>query len=423
MKTKASQWILLALTLVFFFVFYFLISIPYFSGDVHNHVVWGRSILYEGPKGFYARQFHDYSFPNYPPISMLSFAGIVGVYDYLKQLFTDLNQIPSFPSFLYLWILNPNVEISFLKIPAILPFILTGLVIFYFGKFLKLSFKKSFLYTLVFLLNPAFIYLAVVWGQNDFTQVLFILTAILLLLTNKYYWSVFFAGLSIISKQTVLLIWGLYLITIFKLHGILKSLGAVIMALALLWIAYIPFNEGSVIWPFTFYNETLRTTGLLVADNAINYWGLLSRFRPADSQEIILFLKLEYWGFLFFAMLFLPVLYKYFKSKFSKESFIYFLFLTSIIYFFTFTRMHERYIIFGVLFAQILMMINRKYWFNLVFFSILLFVNLYKGLLMPRIPVLYEWSNSVWFLSILAGIYLLLIAYNYYLFMFKLEKE
>src|SRR3989344_3020591 len=198
---KNSTYLIWIILILSFFIF-FLISIPYFSGDVKNHIVWGESILDSGPVGFYGRQFHDYSFPNYPPISMLSFAASVWFFNFIKDILISLNASPSFPSILVKWIIHENVEVSFLKIPAILPFVLSGFVVFLFGKLFKKNYKQQLIFTLLFLLNPSFIYLAVIWGQNDFAQVVFILGAIFFLVSRKYYWSVIFAALSILSKQT-----------------------------------------------------------------------------------------------------------------------------------------------------------------------------------------------------------------------------
>lgn len=419
---KFRNWILPSV-LVFFFLLFFLISLPYYSGDVENHVIWGRSILKNGPQGFYSRQFHDYSVPNYPPVSMFSFAASVSFYDWVRGGVLLLDNYEIFPSILVRWVDSDNLLISFLKIPAILPFILSGLVIFYFGKLFKKNFKDCLIFTLIFLLNPSFIYLAVIWGQNDFTQVLFILGALLFLLNNLFNWSILFASFSILSKQTALLAWALFLIAIFKLKGLAKAISGFCLAILFIWVFYLPFNESNLLWPFAFYSESLRTTGLLVSDNAINFWGLLSRFQNSDAQEAILNLKLEYWGYIFFLVLFAPLLVKYLTSKFSYTRLFYFLFLTSIIYFFILTRMHERYLIFGVVFAQILVMIKRKYWFNLVFFSFLMLVNLYKGLLMPKAVFLINWVNSPPMLSFLGISYFVILLYNYYDFMYQIKDE
>lgn len=418
---KYTGWVL-PILLISFFLIFTVISLPYYSGDVENHVIWGRSILNEGASGFYSRDFHNYSVPNYPPISMFSFAAAVSLYDFIRDKILFLDNYEIFPSTLVGIIDSDNILISFLKLPAILPFILSGFIIYYLGILFKKKFKESLIYVLLFLLNPSFVYLAVIWGQNDFTQVLFMLGAFLLLLNNFFNWSIIFASLSILSKQTALLIWGLFLITVFKLEGISKFITGVFAAAILIWLLYFPFNNSDFLWPFAFYNESLRTTGLLVSDNAINFWGLLSRFQNADAQEVILNLKLEYWGYLFFLVLFVPILIKYLNSKFSRERLFYFLFLTSIIYFFTLTRMHERYIIFSVVFAHILVMISRKYWLNLGFFSLLMLLNLYRGLVMPNIPLLVDLANSIFVLTAFGISYFVIILLNYYYFMYRLKK-
>lgn len=419
---KFSSWLLPSL-LVFFFVIFFLISIPYYSGDVENHVIWGKSILVQGPKGFYSRQFHDYSVANYPPVSMFSFAMSLGFYDWVREGILFFDTFEAFPSIFVRLIDSDNILISFLKIPAILPFVLSGLVIFNFGKLFKKKFKESLFYTLIFLLNPSFIYLAVVWGQNDFTQVMFILGAFLFLLNGFLKWSIIFASLAILSKQTVLMVWGLFLITLFKLKGLTKTILGLAMATLLIWFFYLPFNDSNFLWSFSFYNESLRTTGLLVSDNAINFWGLLAHYRSSDAQEVVLNLKLENWGYLFFLMLFVPLLVKYLTSKFSNTRLVFFLFLTSIIYFFTLTRMHERYLIFGVVFAHLLVMVRKKYWFNLVFFSLLMLVNLYKGLMMPKIAILVNLVSSQVVLSFFGIAYFVILLINYYYFMYKFKDE
>lgn len=406
-----------------FFISFFMFSIPYYSGDVINHIVWGESIINEGSLGFYAREFKDISLPNYPPVSMLSFAAAYWFYGFLRSTFTALNIYPLFPSGLLPWINSNNVEISFLKIPALVPFVLTGWIIYLFGRLLKKTRKESLIFTLLFLLNPSFIYLAVIWGQNDFAQVFFILGAFYLLLKENYYLSFIFAGLSILSKQTVLMLWGFYLITLFKLKGLNKSVTALAISISLMWLFYLPFNNQGIFWPFVFYNETLtKSTGFLVSDNAINFWGIFSGFEQVDAGKVELLISYEKWGFLAFSIMILPLFYKYLKSKFSNELLISFLFMISITYFFALTRMHERYLFFGVIFAQLLFMIKSKYWFNPVFFSLFYFLNLYRGLFQPDFKPLTSLVYNETFLTLMVVSYLIILAYNYYLFMFKLSK-
>ncbi|MEK6882180.1 MAG: hypothetical protein AABY22_21360 [Nanoarchaeota archaeon] len=86
--------------LIYFFIFgiFFVMSLPYYSGDVKNHVIWAQSILDQGIVGFYERYFHDYAFQSYPPISTGLFVVSLGLYNLLYNLIHFLNiQIPVFP--------------------------------------------------------------------------------------------------------------------------------------------------------------------------------------------------------------------------------------------------------------------------------------------------------------------------------------
>lgn len=417
-----NQKIIVSLILVVLFFAFFLLSVPYYSGDVRNHIFWGKLILDEGPAGFYQKDMDIWSYPNYPPVSMLSFAAAVWLYEQTDSLFWALNNLPLFPSSLIPWLESPNVEIAFLKIPAIIPFILSGAFIFAFSRLFNKTFRQSLLQMILFLLNPGFIYLAVIWGQNDFAQILFILGAFYFLLIDRNMLSYIFAGLAILSKQTVLIIWGLFLITVFKTKWIPQSLLALAVSLIVLWLLYNPFNINGPLWPFTYYNETLKSTGFLVADNAINIWGLYSGYDQLDAGQKDFIITYEHWGFVLFAVMFLPLLFKFLETKFSPELLFYFLFISSIVYFFVFTRMHERYLFFGVVFAQLLFIVKRKYWPNLLFFSILYFLNLYRGLLQPDFPYLVDLLKNRLFLNSLVVVYFAFIIYNYYCYMFKLKS-
>ncbi len=419
LKSNSLIFLLLLISLIIFFM----LSVPYYSGDVKNHIFWGRSILEEGPADFYGRDMQGWSYPNYPPVSMLSFAASVWLYDFTKSTFFTLNSTPLFPSDLIPWIEFDNVYISFLKIPAILPFVLSGWFIFLFGRLFKKNVKQSLLYLVLFLLNPGLIYLAVLWGQNDFMQVLFILGALYFLLKEKFILSYIFAALAILSKQTVLMVWGVFLITVYKMNGIQKSLTALLTSIIVLWLAYLPFNTTGILWPFTYYNETLKSTGFLVADNAINFWGAYSNFQNLDAAEKLFILSYEKWGFLIFGLLFLPLVIKYLKTKFSYELLFSFIFLSSIAYFFILTRMHERYLFIGVVFAHLMVMVSKKYWYNLLFFTILYFLNLYRGLYQPDLPILPDLLRNNTFLISLVVAYVGLLIHNYYYFMFKLKDE
>lgn len=386
------------------FLIYFLISLPFYSGDVKNHIVWGESILNKGPLGFYEREFHDFSFPNYPPVSMLLFAVSVWLYETINFVSNFLNKtLGFFPSNLIHFLEWENVKIAFLKLPAIVPVILIGIL---------LQKKKTWL-SLLFLLNPAVIYIAAVWGQNDLLQNLFLLLAIFLLFKEKMLLSFIAAGLAILSKQTILMLWLMYLFLVFKKYGWQKSLYGLLVSLGLLFISYLPFHNFSLTWPFEFYKESLKTTGFLVSDNAINFWGLIFNFNKVDASSLFLGIPLEIWGYGLFIILAAPIMYKFWKSKLSEEKAFHLFFIISGLYFLVLTRMHERYLIPVIVFATILVVFKKRlYWINLIYFSTLHFINLYRGLLQPDIPILNILINQFLFLDLLVIGYIILLGVN-----------
>lgn len=400
---------------LFFLFFYFYLSLPFYSGDVKNHIVWGASILHDGLLGFYQREFHNFSFPNYPPVSMLLFASSVWLYDFVYHWSMYLNlKFSFFPSAIIPFLQGENTQISFLKLPAILPLIGLGFLLAAIYKLvIRGNEKTNTILRHLFLLNPAVVYLAVIWGQNDLLQNLFLLLAIYLLLKEKLWWSFLAAGLAILSKQTILMLWLVYLFVIFKKYGLQKSLYGLFASLGLLFISYLPFHEFSLTWPFVFYKETLKTTGYLVSDNAINFWGLIFNFAKVDASSTYLGLPLEVWGYVLFIPLALPVIWSFWKQEFTYKRVFQLFFIISALYFLVLTRMHERYMVPVIVFTSVLVIFKKKlYWVNLIFFSILHFINLYRGLLQPDIPLLNRLISSALFLNTLVLGYIILLGIN-----------
>lgn len=402
------------------FIIFFILSIPYYSGDVNNHVVWGESILTEGSFGLYDRYFHDFSFPNYPPLSMISFAIMVILYDLFKDLVYLLNNnLPIFPSPFVYWVESKNFLNAFLKVPGILTTIGTGYLIYLFYSLFKeeASVKIKILGFLALLLNPAVFYTSVIWGQNDMQQYFFILVAFFLMFKKRLYWAAMFAGLAIISKQTVLVLFVIFLITSFKLYGLKKSVIALIISITTLYLGYLPFNNTSLLWPFEFYNKTLTySTGFLVSDNAINLWGSFTNFIPVDAGLSYLGIKFVNWGYILFALTWLPIVLLFVKNKFRYENFFLFSFLTSSLYFFLLTRMHERYLLPAVIFSIFLLYFGRKYFINYILITLIVFLNLYRGLYMPRIEIFDYIVINLWTLNTLVLIYLGVLVLNIYYF-------
>lgn len=165
--------------------------------------------------------------------------------------------------------------------------------------------------------------------------------------------------------------------------------------------------------------------------NAINLWGLLYDFQIVEDSRIFFGLSFQYWGYLLFAIFALPVLFiigKINLSKFKDSKNLWHLvlfsfFLLSTSYFLTLTRMHERYLIPAVIFAYLMFLFEKAHLVNLIFFSALTFLNLYRGLEMPDFGFLRTLVFSTPFLDMLVVSYGLLNIYNLILFMRFAKKD
>lgn len=127
-KSTLFLWV----TLATFLIVYFIAAFPYYSGDVKNHVVWAGSLLSQGASGFYGREFKDFAFPNYPPLTMGLFALSLRFYQLTSHAVLLLNQIPPFPSRLVFVFQDEHMKIAFLKLPAIVAkSVIITVVLFY----------------------------------------------------------------------------------------------------------------------------------------------------------------------------------------------------------------------------------------------------------------------------------------------------
>jgi Gpi18-like mannosyltransferase len=361
---------------------------------------------------------------------MISFALSFGVYQGVLWLTYFLNSfLPIFPSNFVYFMEWENVMISFLKLPGlagtitfagILPWVLKKT-----GE--PLTIKNKYLLALLILINPAVIYVASVWGQTDLVQNLFLVLAFGFTFNKKFGWAFIFTGIALMTKHTILLLWGVYMFYLLKEFGLKKLLQAVMVSLIIFYASYLPFHSPSVIWPIQFYYSNFTLVDFGVAENAINMWGAAIDFGMAPSSNFAGF-SYDLWGYLLFSVFILPISILYFLKQTNKYQLFQFLFLVSGFYFFFFTRMHERYMIPVVLFATILVCFRQNKataavnWINLVFFTFLHFINVYRGLFQPTIPIIYDLTKSSQFLLWLVIGYGILMMYNYVVFLKELLK-
>ncbi len=418
------------LALLFFIILsiYFVLSFPYYSGDVKNHVVWAASILDLGPFGLYERTFHNYAYPNYPPFAMFTFTLSLVLYKASYSFIWFLNNTFSiFPSNFIITFESWNMQASFLKLPALVSTIGFTFILYNLADKIKRKKKKIILICTLFLINPAIFYLSVVWGQIDVLPIFFLSAAFYFFLDKKLVLSSIVIALSLLSKQTSIIFLPLFLLFVLKTYDLKFVFKSFLITAFIIYIFYIPFIGFSITDLINLYISTFDYVAKVTQVNSINLWGFLFDFAVVDDSKKVLGLTLNVIGMLFFLISIVPIFFSLFAKKFKNTFdcfyvFNYALFLISIFYFLFLTRMHERYLIPAVLFSFILIIFRKFHILNVIFFSSLVFINLYRGLEMPNIYGLKTLIFSIPFLGILFTSYLFFSIYNYILFFRTIKK-
>lgn len=416
MKKNKLGWFIGLLAIFFGYV---ILSFPHYSGDIKNHLAWAQSLDSQGFMGFYERDFPGYAFPNYPPVAMTLFWLSWKLYQVKYALVWWLNtNVAFFPSQLVYFMQWENVVISFLKLPAILSALGVGVMIYKILEQMKVNLKMRLLSVAVFFFNPATIYLTSIWGQIDLLPLFFFLWSLLLLFEKKLGWSYFLAAVALLSKQTILIFWAVYLAVLFKQYGFKETIRCVVLTVVMFYAAYLPFHSFSFTWLFELYYKNFTLVAESTSENALNLWGFLYDFVRHDDRNKWMGISLQSWGFLMFAITAIPTgLYFYFR-KITLEKVIEYLMLISFLDFFFLTRMHERYLIPGLVLLIIVAAVKRKRYFYLVlFFIVLHFLNLYRGLYQPDMPFFVQLGENIWFLKMLVVGYALALGYMVLMFL------
>jgi dolichyl-phosphate-mannose-protein mannosyltransferase len=419
MQTLKNRLGILA-AVTFLFVFFFNLAVPFYSGDVINHKVWGESLLKDGSLGFYERVFKDIAYPNYPPVAMWSFALSFFIYESLNNLVYLLNlAIGIFPSDLVHFLERDNTLIAFLKIPALVAnfFIATTLYLIYPYIKKNVTLKQRIIWSAVFLFNPAVIYLSVVWGQIDLLPIAFLLFATYLLFKRNLLISSICLAAAFLSKQTAVIFIPLYMYWVYKEFGA-KGFGkSSLVLVGTFYLAYLPFHLPSLIWPVELFINNFSLVSHSVGENALNLWGGLFKFQRHSDSEFFSGLTLQAWGYLLFLISISPSIFLLLKKGHSKKIlFLEFFAILSLNYFFFLTRMHERYLIPAIVFLTIASAVSKKYIPALIVISIVEFINLYRGLMQPDIKVANALISENLNLNILVVSYFLTICYCHYLY-------
>jgi len=387
-KNKTLTYLLLAGILIRLAIVYF-----QYSGDVGNHIVWGKGFL-EGPLGFFSRKFPGFNDANYPPVTIYLFGLSAWLYQVASQLVLFLNKtIRIFPSNLVHLMPTLNMQSAFMKLPSMFADLGIGWLIYQLAPTKKKSVKL--ILASLFIFNPAVIYISTVWGQIESLPIFFILLSFyfLSLFEKKpktkinpdtwYYLSHLSFLVAALSKQTALWVLPLMLIVWFKKTTIVKFIKGLLVQLVAFVLLYLPFTL-SLIEPFKIYLQTLSGSTTLAAEGVWNIWYFLL---PLGAQDSILFLGLSIrlWSILSLAAVYLFICLKLFLN-FKKEDIYSSLFILSLAAFFIQTRVHEKHLFPALAFLLLVgspKKINKYIFF--IALSVFHMLNLYQSLGLPFI--------------------------------------
>ena len=317
-------------------------------GDVFLHRDWGRVAFLYGPADTYSKDHISNvgAVNNLPPGSTYLIGGMYYLHIQASKVIFNLMHRP--PGTL-LWINDGTFANMFLKLSAVFADIVIGFIIY---KILEKTDKRKALFAAsLFLFNPISIYNSAIWGQFDAVPTMFFMLSLFLLMRRNYFLSILSVFLSLYIKFSLLPLLPLYFIILLLTAPRVKIILHVIISILIVLALTLPISREPYKWLFDFI--IANGAGKLdnVSSNAYNFWWIVLSPKVTDitpkSGETFIFFSYFTWGYLFYALFFIPLVMIVKKLKknvlspehlfglFSALSFVFYLFLAT---------MHERYL-------------------------------------------------------------------------------
>ncbi len=386
-KLKINQLQLLLIALV---IRLFLLFTSSFHPDLPNHIDWGIRFWQYGSKVFYEGNFWGVSWPNQPYGSILLFAFISKLKDFIFAIFWYLNtHFSVFPSII-VTILEKNLHIWLVKLPFVLADLGIGVLIY---KIIHSQFpSKAILAAAVFLFNPLVIYNSTVWGQTDSLINLLALLGFWLTFKNRLIIGPFIFLSTFLFKLSLIIYLPIFIILLLtKLDKIKYWLTSIILFLLFMYLLAIPFTPDRPVidWiRYMYTNRVLPRQGNMLNGNAFNLWFFLYSFDYGAKETMLIGnFTAKQIGLFLSIFSFIPVYIKLFLSKHRLTDYLWALLLVSFSTFLFLTNIHERYL-YPIFPISTLMLFLKPKIFNfklLVTTSIIHLLNLYNLWFYPKI--------------------------------------
>jgi Gpi18-like mannosyltransferase len=217
----------------------------------------------------------------------------------------------------------------------------------------------------VFLLNPAFWYNTIIWGQVDSVHTFFVFVSVLFAINKKPLPALVIMLLAVNTKvQAVVFLPVILFFTTETLRALrfTKALSAIFVLLFIQLIIFLPFivsgNFSQTI--HSLINSSIDFYPTL-SRNAYNLWYLFFADPLNTSDQLAFLLPLKLWGIVLFVLFYAAVLFLFMKSKKGLTEIFLALALISLGFFFFNTQMHERYVHPVILFAGLYAVFSKRY--------------------------------------------------------------
>lgn len=327
-------------SIITLFVLRIIFSFVVWHPDLNNHIDWGIRFFEYGANKFYSPSSNVWSFtwPNQPPGTIYMFAGVRILYEFIFNIFWQLNiKIPIFPSIIISFF-ETNLYPALLKLPAILSDFGIAYLIY------KITSKKWA--SIVWLINPVIWYNSTIWGQYDSVINFFALLSFYFIYRKKLLFAILAFCLSIYIKASLLIFAPIFLITALLKNFKLKDwIVSCILTLLAIVLVTLPFSHGNpIVWLYGLYVKKVFVQQLhVITANAFNLWSGVAGIHERPDSLPFLGFTYQIWGTVLFLLSYIPVLINLFKNK-TEKNIIWSLALVAFASFTLMTNMHERYI-------------------------------------------------------------------------------
>lgn len=369
-----GRWLVILLGLAFLAR---LVIAPLFDGhptDINNFRAWAGHMAKVGPGGFYIGPTKIWC--DYPP-----------AYPYV------------------LWLIGlSGTSVIATKLPGILAELTTGLMLFVLARRFVRA-ELALLAAALYLFNPAPIYDTAVAAQMNSIIAALQLVTVWLLLKRQFGGALVLTALAILVKPQGLILLPLVLAMMVREKAWKQLVIGSVASFALAWLLAAPYvlPHGTAwnvyTWLWHQY-QSQRDLYPYSSIQAFNLWSFTGMWKP--DERLFLGIAHHTWGALLFGLAALGSIALIWKRR-QDTALLQACALLCLAFFLFPTRMHERYLYYGVVWLTLLAVLNFRYRWPAILFSATFLINVFYELKWPtRLKPVVDFLGTGWYLPIAA---------------------